>query len=189
MDQRQRFGPGPNRRRQQQLPARRRPQAVRGHLQAALVGHLEVPDLLDLLAPELHPQRVLLGGWEDVEDAAADGLWAPPCRELLLTPAVRSRAKALALVHPELVDILDRIADGTPVEGMEALAPVLADDLELLLDVLPAGAHVVVCDPENVRARAHDLVRTSREFLEASWSSAAAGGKAPIDLGAGKAPM
>ena len=26
----------------------------------------------------------------------ADGLWAPPCRELLLTPAVRDRAKQLA---------------------------------------------------------------------------------------------
>ncbi len=158
--------------------------------------------ILDVFPPtEEHPLRVEFWG-EEVEEVryfqvadqrslevAADGLWAPPCRELLLTPAVRSRAKALALVHPELVDILDRIADGTPVEGMEALAPVLADDLELLLDVLPAGAHVVVCDPEKVRARAHDLVRTSREFLEASWSSAAAGGKAPIDLGAGKAPM
>ena len=152
--------------------------------------------ILDVFPPtEEHPLRVEFWG-EEVEEVryfqvadqrslevAADGLWAPPCRELLLTPAVRSRAKALALVHPELVDILDRIADGTPVEGMEALAPVLADDLELLLDVLPAGAHVVVCDPEKVRARAHDLVRTSREFLEASWSTAAAGGKAPIDLG------
>jgi transcription-repair coupling factor (superfamily II helicase) len=153
--------------------------------------------ILDVFPPtEEHPLRVEFWG-EEVEEVryfqvadqrslevAADGLWAPPCRELLLTPAVRSRAKALALVHPELVDILDRIADGTPVEGMEALAPVLADDLELLLDVLPAGAHVVVCDPEKVRARAHELVRTSREFLEASWSSAAAGGKAPMDLGA-----
>jgi transcription-repair coupling factor (superfamily II helicase) len=42
----------------------------------------------------------------------------------------------------------------------------------------------VVCDPEKVRTRAHDLVRTSQEFLEASWSTAAVGGVAPIDLGA-----
>ena len=38
-------------------------------------------------------------------------------------------------------------------------------------------------DPERVRSRAHDLVRTSEEFLGASWSAAASGGRAPIDLG------
>ena len=37
----------------------------------ALVGDREGADLLDLVAPELHPQRVLLGRREDVEDAAA----------------------------------------------------------------------------------------------------------------------
>jgi transcription-repair coupling factor (superfamily II helicase) len=41
-----------------------------------------------------------------------------------------------------------------------------------------------VTDPEKVRTRAHDLVRTSQEFLEASWATAAVGGQAPIDLGA-----
>ncbi len=30
----------------------------------------------------------------------AHGLWAPPCRELLLTPQVRERARALATRHP-----------------------------------------------------------------------------------------
>ncbi|HET7399529.1 MAG TPA: transcription-repair coupling factor, partial [Intrasporangium sp.] len=55
------------------------------------------------------------------------GLWAPPCRELLLTPDVRHRARALAESHPELAEICVKIADGHPVEGMEALAPVLVD--------------------------------------------------------------
>ena len=58
---------------QQQLTAGRRPQPVLGDLQGALVGDLEVADLLDVVAPELHPQRVLLGRREDVEDAAAYG--------------------------------------------------------------------------------------------------------------------
>ena len=35
-------------------------------------------DLLDVVAPELHPQRVLLGRREDVDDAAADGELAAP---------------------------------------------------------------------------------------------------------------
>jgi len=151
--------------------------------------------ILDVFPPtEEHPIRVEFWG-DTVEEVrffkvadqrsleiAPHGLWAPPCRELLLTPDVRARAKALAQEHPQLVDMLDKIADGTPVEGMEALAPVLVDRLTLLLDELPAGTHVVVCDPERVRARAADLVATSQEFLEASWSAAAGGGTAPIDL-------
>jgi transcription-repair coupling factor (superfamily II helicase) len=113
---------------------------------------------------------------------ADHGLWAPPCRELLLTPGVRARAKELADTHPALADILGKIADGITVEGMEAFAPVLADRMELLLDYVPLGGIVLACDPERIRARAEELVATSREFLDASWVAAAAGGEAPIDL-------
>src|ERR1700729_3936504 len=67
---------------------------------------------------------------------------------------------------------------------MEAFAPVLADRMELLLDHVPPGGLVLACDPERIRARADDLVRTSQEFLDASWVNAAGGGQAPIDLGA-----
>ena len=108
----------------------------------------------------------------------------PPCRELLLTDEVRERARALSLVHPELAEMLDKLADGIPVEGMEALTPVLLDRLVLLVDELPAGTHLVMCDPERIRSRATDLVGTSQEFLAASWAAAAGGGKAPVDLGA-----
>ncbi|MEO6712650.1 MAG: transcription-repair coupling factor [Mycobacteriales bacterium] len=153
--------------------------------------------ILDVFAPtDEHPLRIEFWG-DEVEEIrsfaagsqrslgpAEHGLWAPPCRELLLTEDVRARARALADEHPELADVLDKLADGTPTEGMEAFAPVLVDRLSLLVDELPAGAHVVVCDPERVRTRAHELVRTSQEFLEASWSTAAIGGKAPVDLGA-----
>ena len=45
----------------------------------------------------------------------------------------------------------------------------------LLTDHLPSGTPLLVCDPEKVRARAADLIKTGREFLEASWSVAAVG--------------
>jgi transcription-repair coupling factor (superfamily II helicase) len=111
-------------------------------------------------------------------------LWAPPCRELLLTDAVRARAKQLAETHPQLAEIAEKLADGHAVEGMESLAPVLTDEMEMLVDLLPEQTHVLVLDPERARSRAHDLVATSVEFLEASWAAAAGGGAAPIDLGA-----
>ncbi|MFJ8437527.1 transcription-repair coupling factor [Kitasatospora griseola] len=151
--------------------------------------------ILDVFPPtEEHPLRVEFWG-DDVEEIryfkiadqrsleiAQHGLWAPPCRELLLTDEVRGRAAELAAQHPELGEILDKIAQGVAVEGMESLAPVLVDDMELLLDVLPTGSIAVVCDPERVRTRAADLVATSQEFLAASWVAAAAGADRPIDL-------
>ncbi|MGP3632260.1 transcription-repair coupling factor [Streptomyces sp. 24-1644] len=153
--------------------------------------------ILDVFPPtEEHPLRVEFWG-DDVEEiryfkiadqrsleVAAHGLWAPPCRELLLTDEVRTRAAALAEAHPELSELLGKIAEGIAVEGMESLAPVLVDDMELLIDVLPAGSMAVVCDPERVRTRATDLVATSQEFLQASWAATAGGGEAPIDVGA-----
>nr|WP_212912383.1 transcription-repair coupling factor [Streptomyces sp. TS71-3] len=171
--------------------------------------------ILDVFPPtEEHPLRVEFWG-DDIEEiryfkvadqrsleVAEHGLWAPPCRELLLTDEVRTRAAALAEDHPELAELLGKIAEGIAVEGMESLAPVLVDDMELLLDVMPARSMAVVCDPERVRTRAADLVATSQEFLEASWAASAeswrtgearsveggggrrAGGQAPIDVGA-----
>ncbi|MFI5531653.1 transcription-repair coupling factor [Kitasatospora sp. NPDC051853] len=151
--------------------------------------------ILDVFPPtEEHPLRIEFWGDEVEEirffkiadqrslEIAEHGLWAPPCRELLLTEEVRLRAAELAERHPELAEILDKIAQGIAVEGMESLAPVLVDDMELLLDVLPQGSVAVVCDPERVRTRAADLVATSQEFLHASWVAAAAGGERPIDI-------
>ncbi len=150
--------------------------------------------IVDVFPPtEEHPVRVEFWG-DEVEEirsfAVADQrtiatltrLWAPPCRELLLTDEVRARAAELGREHPELREFTDKLAEGIAVEGMEALIPALVDELELLVDLLAAETQVLVLDPERARARAHDLVATSEEFLGASWAAAAGGGQAPIDL-------
>ncbi|NUT96851.1 MAG: transcription-repair coupling factor, partial [Saccharothrix sp.] len=157
--------------------------------------------ILDVFPPTAeHPLRVEFWGDEVSEIrpfAVADQrslpdsvrkFTAPPCRELLLTERVKEKAAALAAEHEadaQLAEMLDKIANGIPSEGMEALIPALCEgELQLLTDVVPDGTHVLLADPEKIRARAHDLVRTGQEFLEASWMAAAGGGKAPIDLGA-----
>ncbi len=150
--------------------------------------------IVDVFPPtEEHPLRVEFWG-DEVEEirsfAVADQrtiatqqrLWAPPCRELLLTDDVRTRAAELGREHPELREVTDKLAEGIAVEGMEALIPALVDELELLVDLMPDRTQVLVLDPERARARAHDLVATSEEFLGASWAAAAGGGQAPIDL-------
>jgi transcription-repair coupling factor (superfamily II helicase) len=152
--------------------------------------------IIDVFSPtDEHPVRIEFFG-DTVEEiryfkvadqrslGEAPQLWAPPCRELLLTAAVRDRAKELAAEYPGLSDVLGKLADGIAVEGMEAFAPVLAERMDLLTDYVPRGGLLVACDPERIRTRAAELVSTSREFLDASWVNAAAGGQAPIDLGA-----
>ncbi|MFC7755811.1 transcription-repair coupling factor [Tsukamurella soli] len=107
------------------------------------------------------------------------------CREILLTAEVRERARALIAEHENdaaLVGMLDKLAEGIPVEGMEALIPALVPgELQLLTSLLPTGTHTLVLDPEKVRRRAADLAKTGQEFLEASWQAAALGGDAPLD--------
>ncbi|KAA0024329.1 transcription-repair coupling factor [Antrihabitans cavernicola] len=155
--------------------------------------------ILDLFSPTAdHPVRVEFWGDEVTELRAfsvadqrslaeldIDTVIAPPCRELLLTDEVKDRAGQLAQANQAdaaLVEMLDKLSSGIPVEGMEALLPVLTPvKLQLLTEVLPAGSHVLLCDPEKIRTRAADLVRTGQEFLEASWTAASIGGAAPID--------
>ncbi|MDF3303720.1 transcription-repair coupling factor [Rhodococcus sp. T2V] len=155
--------------------------------------------ILDLFSPTAdHPVRVEFWGDEVTELRAfsvadqrslaeldIDAVIAPPCRELLLTEDVRDRAAQLAVdnqADAALVEMLDKMSAGIPVEGMEALLPVLRPgQLQLLTDVLPESAHVLLCDPEKIRTRATDLVRTGQEFLEASWTAASIGGAAPLD--------
>src|SRR5690606_6985368 len=81
--------------------------------------------ILDVFPPtEEHPLRIEFWG-DDIEEIryfkvadqrsleiAEHGLWAPPCRELLLTASVRARAAALAEEHPELSGLLGKIAEG-----------------------------------------------------------------------------
>ncbi|MCW2848806.1 MAG: mfd [Marmoricola sp.] len=152
--------------------------------------------IVDVFPPtEEHPVRVEFFG-DEIDEIRAfavadqrtlhtvERLWAPPCRELLLSEDVRRRAAELGEAHPQLKELTDKLSQGIAVEGMESLSPALVDEMELLVELLPPETHVLVLDPERVRTRAHDLVATSEEFLGASWAAAASGGVAPIDLGA-----
>jgi transcription-repair coupling factor (superfamily II helicase) len=166
--------------------------AVRGGILDVFAPTAEHPVRIEFWGDEVTEMRMFsVADQRSIPEIRTDTLVAMPCRELLLTDDVRARAAALALEQPRsgntvagtTGDMLARLAEGIPVDGMEALLPVLRpDDLSLLTDRLAAGAPVLVCDPEKVRTRAADLIKTGREFLEASWSVAAVGGGAPIDI-------
>ena len=151
--------------------------------------------LVDVFPPtESHPLRLEFFG-DDVDEIrtfavsdqrtiekAASGLWAPPCRELLLTESVRERAASLQNSLPGFAEMLERLSQGTATEGMEVLMPVLKDDMTPLAKLLPEDALFIADDPERIEARSTDLLKMTAEFMEAAWSSAAAGGKVPFSV-------
>lgn len=154
--------------------------------------------ILDVFPPTAdHPVRVEFFG-DEVEElrsfSVADQRSLPepiervqlsPSRELLLTPAVRQRAREMVHEFPSLSGLLEKVAEGIPVEGMESLAPALLERLVPLTHYLPEGTAIAVLQPERVTGRAVSLAETNREFLGAAWSAATAGAEAPIDLAAG----
>ncbi|MCI1896462.1 MAG: transcription-repair coupling factor [Ancrocorticia sp.] len=150
--------------------------------------------IVDIFPPtDSHPSRVEFFG-DEVDEIrtfsigdqrsleTVSGVYAPPCREILITDAVKERAKALIPALPGAVDMLDSIAHGIPVEGMESLAPVLVPAMVPLTNVFPAGTRLYIAEPERVAQRAESLIATTEEFLAAAWTSAAAGGSVPIDV-------
>ena len=86
---------------------------------------------------------------------------------------VRDARPRLADEHPELAEMLDKLAEGIAVEGMESLAPVLVDEMELLRR--RAARPAPTCwsaTPSGSAPAPHDLVaHQRRSSSSASWAS------------------
>lgn len=156
--------------------------------------------ILDVFPPtEAHPYRIDFFGDEieeiryfsvadqrSVVDTSENGeqtprhMYAPACRELLLTESVQQKARELQVSMPNVLEILEPMSQGMAVEGMESLAPLVAE-MESFLEVLPEGSLTVIVEPEKVRTRVHDLLTTNEEFLEAAWAAAGEGLSAPVE--------
>jgi transcription-repair coupling factor (superfamily II helicase) len=108
-----------------------------------------------------------------------------PAREVIITPSVAAKAREMQHEFPNLSGMLEKIAQGIPVEGMESLAPVLVDSMVPFSSYLPKDSAVVILGPEKAAARAASLVETNDEFLHAAWDAAAEGATTPIDLSNG----
>jgi transcription-repair coupling factor (superfamily II helicase) len=156
--------------------------AVRGGLVDVFAPTDEHPLRLEFFGDELEQMRAFSVADQRSLPDAVPRAELPPSRELLLTPAVRQRAAEMAHEFPSFGQMLAKIAEGIPVEGMESLAPALVDRLVPLTEYLPADAAIAVLSPEKVSSRAASLAETNREFLDAAWSAATVSGSAPIDL-------
>ena len=159
--------------------------------------------ILDVFPPtEEHPLRVEFWG-DEVEEiryfAVADQRIARDRRARPVGAAV-PRAAARPTTSgpappswppstPSWPRCSTRSPRASPVEGMESLAPVLVDRHGAAAR-RAAGRHArrASATPSGCAPARTTWSRTGEEFLAASWAAAAAGGKAPIDLGAAALP-
>ena len=159
--------------------------AVRGGILDVFPPTAEHPVRVDFFGDEVDQIRRFSVADQRSLDGEVTSVELPPSREMLLTEAVRQRAREMQHEFPSLSQMLAKIAEGIPVEGMESLAPALVHRLVPVTHYLPAGASIVVLSPERVVSRAQSLAETNREFLSAAWNAATAGAEAPIDLDSG----
>jgi transcription-repair coupling factor (superfamily II helicase) len=156
--------------------------AVRGGLVDVFAPTDEHPVRLEFFGDELEQIKPFSVADQRSLPDALDRVELAPSRELLLTPHVRQRAAEMLHEFPSFAQILEKVAQGIPSEGMESLAPALVEKLVPLTDYLPEGTAVAVLAPEKVSARAQSLAETNQEFLAAAWNAATVGAEAPIDL-------
>ena len=122
--------------------------AVRGGILDVFAPTDEHPVRADFFGDELEQLRQFSVSDQRSLDEAIESAELPPSRELLLTPAVRQRAREMLHEFPSLVQLLTKVSEGIPVDGMESLAPALVDRLVPVTHYLPADAAVAVLSPE-----------------------------------------
>ena len=164
------------------LVERRGDYAVRGGILDLFLPDADHPVRIDFFGDEIDELLFFTVADQRTFEEVAETLVVYPCREILLTDDVKKRAAYLESEFPQVSEMAHKLAQGIYVDGMESLLGALSGELVSLIDLLPKGYEVITLDSPRIRSRALDLIMTNKEFLEASWSSAAMGADAPIDL-------
>ena len=167
------------------LVTRRGEFAVRGGILDVFPPTADHPVRVDFFGDEIEAIKAFSVADQRTTEDDLGSVELTASRELLLSEDVRQRAREMLHEFPNLSQMLAKVAEGIPVEGMESLAPALVERLVPMTDYLPKDATIAVFSPERVSGRAHSLAETNQEFLQAAWSAAVAGAQAPIDLDAG----
>lgn len=165
------------------LVTRRGEYAVRGGIVDVFPPLQEHPVRIDFFGPQIDSVNFFGVADQRSLDAPVEPIMIPPVREMLLTPQVRQAAKELVGEYPGVSGLLEKIAEGIPVEGMEALQPLLVPGLVPPTDFFPDSTVIIELSAQKVAARSEALLHTNQEFLHAAWEAAAlTSGVAPIDL-------
>ena len=168
-----------------EMVTRRGEFAVRGGIVDVFPTTAEHALRLEFFGDELDDVREFAVADQRSLPGQLDSVSLYPARELLITPAVAGRAREAEREFPNLTEMLEKIANGIPTEGMESLTPMLVDEMVSVFTMVPKAIPIFLLNPEKLLAQAISLKQTNDEFLHAAWDAAIEGAEAPIDLSAG----
>ena len=144
--------------------------ARRGAIIDVFPSTADVPIRIDLWGDEVDRLTCI-----SVNDQRSTGDLAEafifPARELLPSDEVRARAAALVASEPWGREQWERLAEGAHFDGMESWLPWLTGSEQLLTDVLPSTAKVVLVEPRRMRDRAADLLAEEDDLARALAST------------------
>ncbi|HET9075463.1 MAG TPA: transcription-repair coupling factor [Acidimicrobiales bacterium] len=150
--------------------------AVRGSIVDVFGATADVPVRIDLWGDEVDRlSEFSVGDQRSTDDVACAELFG--CRELRPTEEVRERARNLVATAPWARDQWERLAEGLVFDGMESWLPWLTDDEHLLVDLLPAGALVLLVEPRRMRDRASELLDEEAALASTLATTWGAGGE------------
>jgi transcription-repair coupling factor (superfamily II helicase) len=130
----------------------------------------DAPIRIDLWGDEVDRlTRFSAGDQRSTEDLASASIF--PARELIPSDEVRARASKLVGAEPWGREQWERLGEGLLFDGMESWLPWLTDSEELLTDVLPPSAKVVLVEPRRMRDRAVDLLAEEDDLAKALAST------------------
>ena len=97
-----------------------------------------------------------------------------PCRELLPTDSVQTRAGRLVSLQPWGREQWERLSEGLVFDGMESWLPWLVEREVVLFDLVPADAQVILVEPKRLRDRAADIAAEETDLartLANTWGA------------------
>jgi transcription-repair coupling factor (superfamily II helicase) len=131
--------------------------AVRGSIVDVFGATADVPVRIDLWGDEVDRlSEFSIGDQRSTDEIGSVELFG--CRELRPTEEVREKSRHLAATAPWGRAQWERLSEGLVFDGMESWLPWLADDERLLVDLLPAGALVLLVEPRRMRDRASEIL-------------------------------
>ncbi len=139
--------------------------SVRGGIVDVFSATAELPVRIDLFGDEVDR----LSSFDPTDQrsrAALEELVCFPCREVRPDEQMRSRAAAIAPKAGHGSGLLEKLAEGQLVDGMEGWLSFFCDSDTLLTDQLGDDAQVVLVEPRSIRDRAAELNDEERSLVE-----------------------
>lgn len=156
--------------------------AVRGGIVDVFLPLADYPIRIDFFGDEIEELSYFDISDQRTTKSVSTKISIIPCREILINEQIQERAEKLKSRFPGALEVLEKIAQGISVDGMESLIPFLIDEHETIFDRMSRNSKVIFIDEERIKSRTADLIETNAEFLAASWAQASMGGDAPMPV-------